>query len=72
MPRLLLTCKDALMTDSCGYAVEEETFDEAIKKLRLHARILHERDIPDNQVIELKKRQHENKKRAEAAPLSLL
>lgn len=56
MARLLLRCRDAgMMGPFCDYITEAETFDEAVRELRVHAKTHHERDITDEEVAEMKR-----------------
>ncbi len=62
MSGILLRCRDAEMVGPiCDYVTEADTFDEALKELRIHAKTHHERDITDEEIAELKKRFAEKK-----------
>jgi predicted small metal-binding protein len=57
MKRLILRCRDAgMMGPFCDYITDADTFDEAVRELRVHTKVHHEREITDNEVIALKKR----------------
>jgi predicted small metal-binding protein len=61
MKNLLLRCRDAGMIGPfCDYVADKNTFEEAIAELRIHTKTHHERDITDNEVLELRKRVSEN------------
>lgn len=55
MARMILRCRDAEMIGPfCDYVTGAETFDEAIRELRVHARTHHEKDISDEEVEKLR------------------
>jgi predicted small metal-binding protein len=57
MARMILRCRDAgMMGPFCDYVTDTETFDEAIRELRVHAKTHHERDITDEEVGLLRKK----------------
>ena len=60
MESMLLRCRDAgMLGPFCDYITDTETFDEAIRELRVHTKIHHERDLTEQEVIELKKKLQE-------------
>jgi predicted small metal-binding protein len=55
MGRMILRCRDAgMMGPFCDYVTEKDTFDEAIRELRVHAKTHHEREITDEEVEKMR------------------